>query len=87
LSPFEARLDFPSQPDWLGILITLPHNESKRSGFKPIKLLRCFVFSSFIIEQNELLVIIWMNLYSQQAFSEPISMTYGGLVSLLKLND
>jgi hypothetical protein len=42
LSPFEARLDFPSQPDWLGIYIALPYPEGKRSGFKPIRLLRCF---------------------------------------------
>ena len=54
MPPFEARLDFPSQPDWLGIYNALPHNESKRSGFKPIQLLRCFVFANFIIEQNEL---------------------------------
>ena len=59
MPPFEARLDFPSQPDWLGIYIALPHREGKRSGFEPIRLLRYFVFGSFIIEQNERLLKEW----------------------------
>ena len=73
MSPFEARLDFPSQLLWLGIYNASPHCEGKRFGSKPIKLLRCFIFGSLIIEQNKLLCIKKKNLYLHERFGNGIA--------------